>query len=429
MAQTVQGYVPLPTGLGVVVLGLALFAYFGIGVPRADYVLQLVGFVAMVLVGLAFLCVLVGAFAVHRAFLRRPVDTRPISFEAMRGFAATLRLPAFRAFPLMELAWTWASPVGFAVRIDRQGAELQETVEALERGRTDTIVRRFVIEDPFGLVRMPLLRSEARSVDVLPWSGRLVSAPMLRAHAGGDDQPHPLGDAIGDRVEMRNYAPGDPLKLVLWKVYARTQELMVRTPERAVSPSLRIVAYLPAAQGDEPAAAAARVAVESRLLGDGWVFSADGATGPAQHAEHASELIVASRNARDTPEGDAAGLQRFLSTEAEAGRTRLVLFVPAVPGPWLATCLQALAGRAVPVTAVLCTDGVDEVATAPTKRDRYLKRPEQAGPKRESRTTVDQLQEVADTLSAAGVHVLGVERPTGKMLHVGGRAPAQRRVA
>src|SRR5437773_8099985 len=102
---------------------------------------------------------------------------------------------------------------------------------------------------------------------ILPWTGGLDHAPMLRSLAGGEEISHPLGELTGDRVDMRRYVAGDPLKLALWKIYARTGVLMVRTPERAIAPTLRVAAYLPSAIGDEPAAAAARVAIQRGLLG------------------------------------------------------------------------------------------------------------------------------------------------------------------
>ena len=418
-----RGWFPL-TNLGVVVAGLAAVGYWGFGVPRVDYVIQLVAILSLALVALALFWVVPGALFTHRAFKRRMAQgSTAIAFEARRGFATLLNMPAFAWLPFFELTWSWRSPEGFVVRVDRQGHELIETVEAAERGRADRIVRRFVVEDPFGLCRVALTRVEHRLIEVLPWSGRLVSAPMLRAHTGGEELSHPLGDPIGDRIDMRHYVAGDPLKLVLWKVYARTGELMVRVPERAISPSLRIVAYLPSAAGDEPAAAAARVAVESRLRGDGWVFGADGASDVAEDLAAAIDLIVGSRQARGTDAGDAIGLERFLATAAESERTRLVLFVPAIEGPWLERCLAVVRRRDMPVTAIVCTDGLTDGLTAggvaAPKFERWLRRAPELDPMQGALTTEEALSTISGAFIAAGAHVVGIERPTGKMLRIG----------
>lgn len=408
--------VPL-TGLGLTVTALCAGGYWGVGVPRVDYVVQLVGVLGLALVVLALLVVVPGAVAVHRAFAQQTEGTAPmVTFEARRGFATLLTMPAFRWLPVVELEWTWLAPTGFDLEVSRAGGELVETVEAKERGETQAITRRFVIEDPFGLASIVLRRTELRTVRVLPWAGRLGTAPMLRAHAGGEELSHPAGVPDGDRIDMRRYVAGDPLRLVLWKVYARTRELMVRTPERAISPSLKIVAYLPAAEGDEPAAAAARVAVESGLLGDGWRFGADGSTDPAGDPDAALDQIVASRSARGTGAGDAAGLDGFLSSHGELGRTRLILFAPAIPGPWLDRAVSAIASRDMPVTAILTTDHVVEAIDRPGRLARWMRMPLAASPHTHA-TTVEALSTVAQALRGAGAYVIGFERPTGKALH------------
>ncbi len=418
------------TNLGLLLAGLAALGFWGFGGPRADYVIQLVSILALALLGLAAVVVVPGVLVLGAALRRAGSEQRERTrFEARRGFAELLRLPRSARWPLLELRWRWEDPEGFDVRVERRHDGVVEVVEALERGRAETITRRFEIEDAFGLFRWSFARTEPRAVEVLPWAGQLATSPTLRAHTGGDELSHPLGEPIGDRVEMRHYQPGDPLRLALWKIYARTGELMVRMPERAISPSLRIVAYLPAAAGDEPAAAAARVAVSGRLLGEGWAFAADGVAEVATAADEAIAAIVASKSARGTPAGDGAGLARFLETEAEAGRSRLLLFVPATPGPWLDAVVEALSGRSLPVTALVCTDGVEDERTVTPGAERWLRLPEAEDPRDAARTTPAQLEHVARTLAAVGAQVIGVERPTGRDLHLGGIGGRMGRVA
>ena len=216
---------------------------------------------------------------------------------------------------------------------------------------------------------------------------------------------------------MRHYVPGDPLRLALWKLYARTGQLMVRMPERAISPSWRIVAYLVSTKLDEPAAAAARVAIEGGLFGEGWRFSADGAkNAPATSTPEALTLIAASRTVRGTPEGEGAGLSRFIEEVGDGPKTRLILFVPAVMGPWVESAQAAIRGFDGAVTAVVATDRVvDEVATSPLL-ERWIRRPKPVGAGEEATTTNKELAEVADTLAAAGALVVAVERPGGRVL-------------
>jgi hypothetical protein len=422
-----RGLFPL-TNLGVAISAGALLAWLFFAVPRVDYVLQLVSVTAIALVLLAVLAVLPAAILVHRAFRIRSGrgDASPaVLFEAQRGYAVLLRMPSLRSIPGVELTWSWISPSGFRIELSKEGGYIVERVEALERADVEEIERRFVIEDALGLARIVLVRKERRPLKVLPFTGKLNSAPMLRSHAGGDLVSHPAGVPEGDRVDMRHYVPGDPLRLALWKVYARTGELMVRTPERAISPSWRIVAYLPSTIADEPAAAASRVALATGLFGEDWRFSADGANRIAEDLESALSLVISSRRARGTDAGDGAGLGWFLEEVGEAARTRLILFVPAVPGPWLDRVTSAMKRWSGAVTAIVATDRVIEQEKTPFL-DRFLKLPEPRDPARNAEARPEELERVIATLGAAGAYVVAVERPTGRILSTG---QAARRVA
>jgi hypothetical protein len=255
---------------------------------------------------------------------------------------------------------------------------------------------------------------------------------MLRSLAGGEDLPHPSGPLTGDRVDIRRYVPGDPLRLVLWKLYARTGELMVRTPERAIAPSIRIVAYLIAAEGDEPPAAAARVAIDSGLLGDGWTFSADGANHPAEDPESALALVIGSRSARGTDQGNGAGLMPFLDAATESEPARIVLFAPARTGPWLERAALAAKKYGTSMSVVIATDAVRDLEERGAPRyERFLRIPEVPKEEAESSTTTAELTEVVRMFAAHHAAVIAVERPTGRALSTGirGQASSSRRVA
>ncbi|MFO0727130.1 MAG: DUF58 domain-containing protein [Myxococcota bacterium] len=420
----IRRYFPL-TNLGVLIAAVSAGCYFGFALPRADYVLELVSMLGLTLVGLAVVLVIPGALLLARAYRKvTRAGQEPVLLEANRGFAIMLRMPSFRGFPLIDVSWRWETPSGFHVSLERQRGEILERAAAYERGRATEIRRRFTIEDAFGLARIDLVRTEARTIEVLPFTGKLGAAPMLRSHAGGEELPHPFGSPDGDRVDMRHYVPGDPLKLALWKIYARTGELMIRVPERAISPSWRIVAYLPAAELDEPAAAAARVAITTGLFGEGWRFSADGADRIADDRASAEALVVSSRTARGTPAGDAAGLAAFCANVGDTQKTRLILFLPAVSGPWLGPVVESIRRWSGAVTCVVATDGVEEEGDDPRGSPwsrwmrRLLRRPEPK-PLGLAKTTQRALREVTEPLARAGAFVVAVDRPSGRLLSEG----------
>jgi len=404
------------TNLGLAVLIFASLGYWGLGVPRVDYVVQFVASLAFALIAMAFLSCVTGVYLLRRRLAELP-GPKAILFEAKRGYATILEIPKFRWIPTMELSWDWVEPRGFEVSVQTQASGLIEVVEAWERGAFESIRRRFVIEDAFGLVRFVHYHDEARPMKVLPWKGHVENSVMLRAHAGGDELSHPAGEKIGDRIDLRRYQPGDPLKWVLWKVFARTGEMMVRTPERAISPSVRILAFLPSAEHDEPAAAAARVAVSTQILSSDWRFRADGAATTATDTEAAVEQIIRSRHARLDGNGNGSDLRAFLEAEADSIGSRVVLFVPARPGSWLNNCLDAISEYQLPLTAIVCTDGVAQPDEEQNEgRNSWLREERKQHADGLYRVSSAELQTVIERLGEAGADVIALERPSGRVI-------------
>lgn len=418
----VRAWLPL-TNLGVVVAVVAAWTYWGFARPRADFAFAVVCLLALAMVGLALAGVVLGS-ALLASRLKRLPDGDPVTFEAVRGFSLGLTLPGWAVLPMIEITWTWEQPDDVDVELSRVGGRLMEELSGHVRARAETIRRRFVVEDGFGLARWVLWHTERRSLRVLPFMGRLDQAPLLQSLAAGDDLPHPRGRPEGDRVDMRRYVPGDPLRLALWKVYARTRQLMVRTPERALSASLRVVAYLPSARGDEPAAALARWAIERGAFGDDWVFGADGSAGRVDSAPEAIERIVQSRGARGTEQGDGAGLARFLDASGGLADAKVVLFLPGRAGPWLDRVTSVLRGRRCNVTCVVGLDGLRREEASPPLPARlrgWLERPAPPRPAEEAIVDPEELERVTRQLRAARAQVVIIDRAAGRRLPGVGR--------
>jgi hypothetical protein len=212
---------------------------------------------------------------------------------------------------------------------------------------------------------------------------------------------------------MRHYAPGDPIKFVLWKVFARARKLVVRTPEKAISPARQTVAYLVAFEGDEPAAGAARVAVDGGALGTDWVVGADGTDQHASTRAHALEVLARSAHA---PHGEAGtGLSRFLGKTTTGTVGRALVFVPARPGPWIERVLSAAAQRRGRVDFVVCTDGIVRRPTGPWWRRAALMRPDRDAAGEVGPSSVADVREVVSRLGGSRAHVLVVDRAEGRV--------------
>jgi len=353
------------TPAGLFVLGAAGISLGYYGIARIDLLLLVVGAVGLGLGTIALVSVLFGTLIVWIR-LRKGEGGDPLQLEsgvpARTGFA----LGRLRAVPLVKLEWSWIEPAA-QVRATIDGGLLREQIVPIRRGLGERVVRRIVVSDAFGLCRVAFRSAAARKVRVIPGTGALKHVHVVRSIASGDDVYDPLGSPEGERVDTRAYAAGDPMRFVLWKVYARTRQLVVRTPERAYSVARETLAYLVAGDGDEPAAGAARVAVEAGALGPTWVLGADGDARDATTIAEALDLLARSASAR--PEEHGAGLGAFLTRNVRGAAGRAVIFVPARPGPWIARVVAAVrarpalggagSARRAPVDIVVCSDGVD----------------------------------------------------------------------
>jgi hypothetical protein len=359
IARRARDLFPLtPLGVAVALLGAGAL---WMGFAAVDLVMLGAGTIAGVAVVLGGLVVALGAWRLSRA-LRREAAATPVAIECGFSTRTGFRLPRLRWLPGVRVTWRWVDP-GADVRMLEAGGWLEEEVTAHARGWSETLRRRVEIFDAFGLASIALESVEARPVRMLPSVGALKQMHVVRTLAGGGDIAHPAGTPEGDRLDLRQYTPGDPIRFVLWRVFARTRDLVVRTPEKALSAARKTLAYLVTGAADEPAAGAARVAVDVGALGGDWALGADGVPEAATTREAALEALARSKSA---PRGEAGeGLARFMKRAADQGGGRAVVFVPGRPGPWLAGLAKSMqqvardaTGRA-PIELIVCTDGVE----------------------------------------------------------------------
>jgi hypothetical protein len=398
-----------PTLLGLLFGAAASVALLDYGLGRLDVVLLVCGALALGLCALMLILVVATALTLFLR-LRRLAPAEAVRAEAGYPRRTAFAVSSLRFVPLVRCRWSWVAPAEAEVAAIPQGARQAEELTPTARWRTETIERRIVVEDVLGLMRIGWRHVQGAPMCVLPHVGQFRQMPVIRALAGGEDQPLPLGDPVGDRVDYRRYGPGDPLKMILWKTFARTRQVMVRTPERAIAPTQRTVVYLVAAPWDEPAAAAARVAVEMGILGVNGRFGTDGqAAAGTGDADVALEWIAASAAARDRAGAD---LEPFLRDAERLGRVRGIVFVPAAPGPWLDRVAGVVAGRRRMLDVVVATDGV---ALQPRSWLRRLLWQREGAPAL-ARTALD---DTIHRLLRAGVEPIIVERHTGKVYGLG----------
>jgi Protein of unknown function DUF58 len=340
----------------VVLLLVALGLVTVFGPKEADFLLYPAGLVAIGLVFGSALLVMAGTLSMRRT-VRRLAALVPTELETTRATQTGFRLPALRRWLVLDVSVSWVEPSNVSVALEALDGLLCEVVTAVRRGRYARVVRRFTVEDVFGLARLRFEVEWNVGLRIVPLAA-VQSASLAAGRAQGETLANPAGRLEGDLVEMRAYAHGDSLRHVLWKAYARTGKLLVRMPERALAPGPVSIAFFVAGPSDEASAGAARLYVEAGLLGADLLFCADGATAPARTARDAVEQLVDSgaHRARGGESLDALALQLD-----PARLTSALFFVPALDGPWRDRVVGFVKRRGLDATVII---GVDDAPHA-----------------------------------------------------------------
>lgn len=415
--RTIVGLFPLRLP-GIALLALGYLAWRKQGQGHADYVLYAAGLVGMGIVALCTVFVIAAAIALAIRLRKRDGRVEG-SVDAGVSHETGFAFPRLTLWPLVTASMTWDEPAGARVEVYKRSLwELGERVRFTRRGRLESVVRRFCVEDLFGLASVSFPRRAPATLRVLP-ARAAIDRHSIERKISGDGVSHPSGEPVGDYVEMRPYAPGDPVRHVLWKTFARTRRLLVRVPERALTIEPDPVGFLIAAPDDEATASVARTFVEDGVLGQRLLFAADGATQPARSTAEAIDQVVAS--ARAPAEKSGEGLGYLLQAVDAAQLGNCVVFVPnATPGPWVARLGDFCRQVPQPPTCVLGVDLGDLDPSSTPRRPSLLKRLLVAGsgaPADETpRFLPAPVLELSATLQRFGADVRVVDRKSGQLL-------------
>jgi hypothetical protein len=405
-----------PRGLVVAGLSAASLRVWGYG--ALDLVALTLGLAGAGLLVAAGVSVFAVAWRVRRGLVRAAPGGPSGRLEAEAPFDTGFEVPLPRFLPLVVVGWRWEEPPGVECRSRAEGRHAAERVTAHARGEIARVVRGFEVADVFGLWRWRWRHLTPVSLRILPAPRSLRRLDLSRSLRAGDSLAHPAGRPEGDRLEIRRYVPGDPARHILWKVWARTGRLNVRLPERSLEEARHTFAYLVAAEGDEPAAAAARVAVETGALGDEWTFAADGTDEAAVARDPA--LVAIARSGNAPARSRRGGLEAFLARAAGEGARRCIVFAPARPGPWVGEALAA-AGAGLRLCFVLGTEGAAlEGERAPLWRRALFTEPPRTG------QTPGELSELTGRLAADGHDAIVVDRASGRSFGVSGASLLRR---
>jgi len=406
VARRVSDLWPL-TWLGLALALVASVALISFGFKKLDLVLLVLGYGGAGLLLISTFLVVASSLGLFFWLRRASFSWRTSTFETGMPLLTGFSLPPMWWLPLVQLRWSWEVPSALSVEPQAGAGRLTERVTLHQRGIFESVTRRLVVQDAFGLARIVLRHRQLGPIQVLPHLGGIRRLPVLTSLTGGEEFPHPMGLEDGDRVELRRYVPGDSARFIHWKVFGRTRKLMVRVPERALSRARRTVAYLVAGSHDEAAAAAARAAIEEEALGSEWQFAADGspeATSDRSEALH--KVMTSSRHAVVS----GSGMKRFLAEVDPRGPAALVVFAPPTMGAWLDEMRSLAMRRYGRVRVVIAVDAVHDPDRQPGWR-RVLLRPSHV-------SGIDRadLERVGRALGQLRCEVVIIDRVSGRLL-------------
>ena len=362
IANALIGLFPL-TLQGTITLGLTAIVLKVYGYGSMDLVVFSLTICALAILIFSLFCTVISGIVMQRR-LHNELHRHGDSVESIRAEAefpneTGFSLPTTRFLPLVKLSWriTYPDYLQTRIRVSSDKLLVEEIIPS-KRCKSSSITRQFTVSDVLGFCRYSWRQTQTIPCMVLPRTNTVKPLPLLRSLTAEDGIPNPYGNPDGDRMEIRPYVAGDSVRDIMWKVYARNRQLTVRLAEKSVFHSRRTVAYLLSSRNDEAAAAVARIALESGVLGEDWTFAADGTEQPCDSLPPALEAVAASRAIAST---NAYGLDKFLANSVADTGAHCIVFAAAELAPWLSPLKNTIAHYSGQFSLVLATDGINEL--------------------------------------------------------------------
>lgn len=405
------------TAQGIITLLLTTTALSIFGYGSLDLVVFALSICALAILIFCLFCSIITGIVVQRRVqkvlspsLEKRLDS---SFNVEAGYPneTGFSLPALGLFPLVKLDWYIETPGAIETRLrpENDGSMVEEIVPH-KRFLCESVTRLFTVSDVLGFSRYSWRQQQTVNARALPKIDATKQLPLLRSMTAEDGIPNPSGDPDGDRMEIRPYAPGDSVRDIMWKVFARSRQLNVRLAEKSVFNSKRTIAYLLSSDNDEAAAATARVAIESQAFGEDWAFGADGTETPCITIPFALDAVARSRPLSNPFE---YGLDRFLEQAAGQSKAHCIVFAAAEVAPWSEKLKKTIARFPGQFSLVLATDGFKSQTNTQWWQHLLLK-PQASSPDSQPTGTMQDLKGILTDMGQIVESTIVIDRPSGQ---------------
>lgn len=327
-----KGYFPI-TWTGIIFLCLAYVVWYGEVTKHYNQILYAsVSWLLAVFV-FVFVITMIGVLLVSvvtRRSNRHIPELNTVETGQRLQSGYRIYRPAYLPFIQIEVCVQPDAP--FVARYDRKKNWIYETVTLTTRGRYERLVRTITVRDMFGISAVTFDHEAPFNAEIRPCS-TVFDSIQFAARASGEGYSFPTGDAKGELVEMRRYQAGDPLRYILWRVFARSRKLLVRAPEPAVVEEQEMFLYFIAGQKDDDSASLTRSFLTTFAESDTDLhFCADGSNRVVHNAVDGVDDVIES--VRHRAHGAENMLDMIKRIPVQASR-HCFMMVPQMPGPWL----------------------------------------------------------------------------------------------
>lgn len=365
---------PLTTR-GALALILSTIAFLNYGVPESDLIIQVLCGSVMVLVMLSTLHALLATRVLKKSVV---VDTYidRANLVAQVEVASGMKVKHARLRPFtvlfIERVFDHQGVISKTHALKGLGRErdthhIIDSLRFPHRGTWSLTELRMSVSDSLGFCKVTWHVAYPQSFDVLPRPSDIRPLPVLAASSQSGDQLAATRELTGDPYDIKQYAPGDSINRILWKVYARSRDLVVRRPEPAIVPEGEVALYLVASPEEDYVASAALSYVNQLIQSDITIlFGTDGLT-----RSSASRLFVRSQteilkevcsSVWCSTAGKGSDFDAYLQSLTQAGKnvSKVVVFGPE-RAEWLNDVLRASQTRGIELVVTVVPSGFSEM--------------------------------------------------------------------
>jgi hypothetical protein len=437
LLRAIRNWQPL-TVRGVVFALLAAYLLTEVALIEQDLIANIIGGICLITIALAALCAVGTAYRIKKSIrIEHRIDSETGTARTpVRAGIAVKGAPVPPLF-LVQIERLFKQQGVIHSRHSFSGAapgigtrNLVDELVFPHRGIWNLNGFEVRVRDIFGFCSVGWKAMLPGVVEISARDIAIAPLPVVVSSSRAGDQLSRAFERSGDLFDLKAYDPSDGVTRVLWKIYARSGQLIVRRPEPAVIPEGELALYL-VADRDEDHVAGALMSYAKQLDAQNVaiLFGTDGdnseqiapgfstmpgakdlgrsESSPLHEINHRINAAVWASEA-----GTGAGFAGYMSALLSQRRIeRIVVFVPARFDS-LKNVSAVAEGAGIRITFAAVPDRLGEepsLFNASSKRDQVSKPSNRSLWRRKESVSSSKLTALSSAAAASGADVLVCE--------------------